>query len=243
MPTIAEQLYKAGRLEEAIEALNQELRKNPTDRHQRTFLFELLCFTGQFDRAEKQLELVIEGDQKRQMGALLYKAAIAGERTRLELFEKGLAEDGAGATTANGSSGPMVAGTWNGKPFSSIEDADPRIGPRLEVLAGGNYVWIPVHHVNSVTMEAPKRLRDLLWIPAVIRTARGFKGADLGEVLLPVLSPFSFKHADPDVRLGRKTVYQDEGGLEVPYGQKMMLVDNEEVPLLELRSLEIQQAE
>jgi len=97
-------------------------------------------------------------------------------------------------------------------------------------------------HLATIEMEAPKRLRDLLWIPATIHTGESFQGSDLGEVLLPVLSPFSFKHAENDVRLGRMTVWEESpDGRETPFGQKMLLVDGEEIPLLELRRLEFTQ--
>ena len=52
---IAKQLFAAGKVQEAIAALGAHLRDHPTDSVQRTFLFELLCFAGQYDRAEKQL--------------------------------------------------------------------------------------------------------------------------------------------------------------------------------------------
>lgn len=49
----ARTLYEAGQLEEAIAALGADLRGDPTDLRRRTFLFELLCFAGEYDRAEK----------------------------------------------------------------------------------------------------------------------------------------------------------------------------------------------
>jgi len=62
---------------------------------------------------------------------------------------------------------------------------------------------------------------------------------ELGEVLLPVLSPFSWKHADDAVRLGRSTVWENnESGEAIPFGQKMYLADDEELPILELRTLQ-----
>jgi type VI secretion system protein ImpE len=47
----AAELYREGRLDEAIEALGQALRDSPEDTRRRTFLFELLCFAGNYDRA------------------------------------------------------------------------------------------------------------------------------------------------------------------------------------------------
>ncbi len=215
-----------------MQALSAELRDHPDDVRRRTFLFELLCFAGAHDRAEKHLQILSEGGKDAQLGALLYHAALNADRTRIEMFQKREYPKTDAATAP-------LSGTLNGKPFSSFADADPRIGARLEIYAAGDYMWLPLEHVASIEMEAPKRLRDLLWAPALVRTGPGFKGQDLGEVLLPVLSPLSFRHADDAVRLGRLTVWEEieEGGL-APAGQKMFLVDEEEVPILDVRRIE-----
>jgi type VI secretion system protein ImpE len=230
----ARELYQAGRLGEAIQALNMELRDNPADTKRRTFLFELLCFAGNYDRADKQLEILAQEGANAQLGALLYRGALNAERTRCEVLEKG---DSA-PSQSGVESGP--GGMWNGRPFASVEDADPRIGPRLEIFAAGQYLWVGFEHLASIEMEAPKRLRDLLWIPAVVRTGPSFRGRELGEVLLPVLAPFSFREDDEAIKLGRATDWREtDSGAIVPVGQKMFLVDGEPAPILELRRLEI----
>lgn len=227
----ATELYKAGRLTDAVQALGAELRENPADSKRRTFLFELLSFAGEYDRALKQLDVLAQEGPQAEMGTLVYRGAIQAERQRQELFQsKAFPEPAAGAETA-------AAGTLNGTPFESIEDADPRIGARLEVFAAGNYIWVPLAHVLSIEISPPKQLRDLLWIPAVVRLGPGMKGKDLGHVFLPVLSPFSYKHPDEAVRLGRQTVWVEEDGEAIPYGQKAFLVDGEEFPLLEVREI------
>ena len=118
-----------------------------------------------------------------------------------------------------------------------MEDADPRIGARLEVFAAGAYLWLPFEHIASVRMGAPKLLRDLIWIPAMLQTGPKCKGLDLGEVLLPALTPLVSKHPQNSVRLGRETVWEEADGETVPAGQKMLLVDGEEIPILEVRDL------
>ncbi len=230
----ARQLFDSGHLNEAIEALSAELRDHPSDAQRRSFLFELLCFAGNWERADKQLDVLAGAEKDKRMGALLYRAAINAERTREEMFR--------GKTSAD-QVAPQEAvvlpasGTLNGAEIKSIEDADPRIGARLEVLAGISYMWVPFEHITTIEMQPPKRLRDLLWAPAVVHTGPGFQGSDLGEVLLPVLCPLTASHADDEVRLGRMTVWEND----IPFGQKMLLVGDEEIPLLELRKLEIRQ--
>jgi type VI secretion system protein ImpE len=84
----ARELYQAGRLGEAVQALNAELRDNPGDIKRRTFLFELLCFAGNYDRADKQLEILAQEGSNAQLGALLYLGALNAERARCVLFDK-----------------------------------------------------------------------------------------------------------------------------------------------------------
>jgi type VI secretion system protein ImpE len=230
----AKELFDAGQVREAEKEITTYLRDHPMDVAQRIFLFELLCFSGDYVRAEKQLGVLAQGNTDRELGAVLYYSALHAEKTRHELFDK--QEFPKDQATASG------PGTLNGKPFQSIRDADPDIGARLEVFAAGAYLWIPFEHIATLEMEAPKRLRDTLWTPAIVRTGPSFKGTDLGEVLIPAIYPFSWKNPNEAVWLGRVTDWAgDDEGNEYPSGQKMLLVDGEEIPFLEVRSLQFEQ--
>ncbi|MGH9808409.1 MAG: type VI secretion system accessory protein TagJ, partial [Terriglobia bacterium] len=227
----AKALLQSGKLTEAIEALNVEVRDNPPDVQRRTFLFELLCFAGGYDRAEKQLKILSDAGPEAGMGALLYRGALHAERDRQQMFEKKAFADHAATC------GP-VSGKLNGQAFESLEDADPRIGPRLEIFAAGQYMWLPFEQIASIELPAPAKLRDLIWGSGIVKTGAKFKGLELGEVLLPVLSPLTWKHPNDEVRLGRITEWEElEDGGQAPIGQKMLLVDGEEIPILEVRTL------
>ena len=172
------------------------------------------------------------------MGALVYRGALAAERTRHEMFEKREYPKSAGDAVAQ-----PVRGTVNGKAFHSFTDSDDRIGANLEVFVAGRYLWIPFSLLASIQIQPPKRLRDLLWTPATVHTSEAFQGHELGEVLLPALNPFSWRSADQAVRLGRATSWEvDESGEAFPRGQKVFLMDEEEWPLLELREIEFLRA-
>ena len=231
----ARALFQAGKLNEAVQALGVEVRDNPTDVQRRTFLFELLCFQGEYDRAEKHLHVLADATPDAKMGAVLYFSALHAERLRRETFQK--KDFPSVAATPNDR-----PGTLNGKVFESFEDADPRVGARLEVFAAGAYLWLPLAHVESIETEAPKRLRDLLWLPALVRTGPAFKGTELGEVLLPVLAPDSFRRSDDSIRLGRATEWVEVDGQAVPFGQRVFDIDGEEIPLLEIRKVEFMAA-
>jgi len=231
----ARELFQAGKLNEAVQALGAEVRDNPTDVRRRTFLFELLCFQGEYDRAEKHLNILADATPDARMGAVLYFSSLHAERVRNDVFQK---KDYPAIPALENPRG----GTLNGQPFETFEDADPRVGARLELFAAGAYLWIPLAHVESIEMEAPKRLRDLLWIPALVRTGPAFKGTELGEVLLPVLAYGSSQRPDDAIRLGRATEWAEVDGQAVPFGQKVFDVDGEEMPILEIRKMEFQAA-
>lgn len=221
-------LLDEGKLDTAIEQVTGELRARPDDLQLRTSLFELLCFAGRWDRAEKQLD-VLGSSEERRTGALLYLGAITAERAREDTVTRkayGAPPDG------------TTGGSLNGTSFTSISDADPRVGARLEVFMGADCMWVPFASIASVRMESPKRLRDLIWMPAEVRLHGAGNAAAQPQVLLPALAVFSWRHADPQVRLGRMTVWEEVNGEEIPRGQKMLLVDGEEISLLEIRSLE-----
>lgn len=238
MPTVpisASELFKAGKVRDSIEALTAYVRDHPSDVAQRTFLFELLCFAGEFARAERQLAVLADGSPERETGAVVYYAALHAEKTRHDVFSKREFPQGVA---------PCPTGELNGKPFTDLRDADPAIGARLEVFAAGSCVWLPFEHVASIQMDRPQRLRDTLWAPAIVQAAPSFRGMDLGEVLIPAIYPFSWDQPDEQVWLGRVTEwFAEEDGRESPAGQKMLLVDGEEFPFLELRSLTFHHAD
>jgi type VI secretion system protein ImpE len=223
-------LYREGKLREAIKTLGEELRSNPLDAKRRTFLFELLLFAGEYNRAEKQLDLLAGASADAAAGTLLYRSALHAERTRQAMFTN--------HETPPSKDEPVHGGSWNGKPFSELSDSDPRIGANLEVFIAGSYTWIPIHYLRRLEIEPPTNLRDLVWARARVDTSSDFRLQELGEVLLPVICPLSSKHADESVHLGRESAWeQDDVHGEIPYGAKLVLIDGVEVPLLELRTV------
>jgi type VI secretion system protein ImpE len=223
--------FHAGRLAEAIAELGTELRKQPASVKLRTFLFELLCFSGDFDRAEKQLDVLAEQDEKAQMGAVLYQSLLRAHRQREAVFT-------AGIEPADEQEYPIPV-RINGKDYPGCEDEDLRIGSSMEVYVSGKYVEIPYPEIEQVEIEAPVTLRNLFWIPAKIAVKEGSSFAEIGsQVHLPALAPASWKHKDDAVKLGRLSVVEENGsGLPVPYGAKLLLCGEEEIPLLQVREL------
>lgn len=257
------ELLDAGDLAAAVRQSGADVKEAPLDHTKRTFLFELLCCAGDLDRAAKQLDVVGGQNSDREIAVQPYRNVLEGERKRRLLFSEGRVPglpkrvpeytgfhleainrvregDYAAARVLleeSEAARPPVAGTINGERFDDLKDGDDLLGPFLEVITLNNYSWIPWESVRSVSIAAPRHLRDLVWIPARVE----FEFGSLGEAFLPVLYAGSYPHADDRVKLGRLTDWRsDAGGLAIANGQKVLMAGEQDWPLLEVRQLEFE---
>lgn len=257
----AKELLEANHLSAAITALTQDVKKQPTDTRLRTFLFELLCFAGEYERAERQLDVVGHQNESAGIGVEVYRQLLKADKARQRWFAEGLkptllleapswvqhqleagnrlrahqtAEAKALLQQAVSTS-PKLQGIVNGKPFIDFRDSDDRLGPFLEVFLREKYVWLPWEQIKKITIPKPTQLRDLLWTPATIEAGEG----TAGDVFLPVLYAGSHSEEDDQLRLGKITDWRGLGdGLAGGVGQKTFLVDDSEMSILEIREIE-----
>ena len=133
-----------------------------------------------------------------------------------------------------------VPGSIDGQAFEWIADADPRLGPVCEAIIDGRYYWVPVERIRSLALEPPTALRDVVWMPGQLVLANGGEAA----ALLPVRYPGSESDADSQIRLARKTEW-DEVSPETfqGRGQRMFATDAGEYALLNVRRIELRGAE
>ena len=257
----AKELLDAGQLTAAIEQLNKDVKAHPADAQLRTFLFELLSFAGDYQRADRQLEVIGHQSTTAEIGVQIYRHVITAERARQRLFADGLQpnflldpppytrlhleainrlrenrpKEAKTFLEESLNTRPSVAGRLNGQPFSELQDSDEILAPFLEMVIQDRYTWVPFAQIKRITITPPKRLRDLLWTQATIETAIG----PAGEVFIPVLYAGSSAHANEQIRLGRMTDWQPLGeGLTRGVGQRLLLVDDQEHAILEVRELE-----
>ena len=82
----ADELLREGKLDEALAALQQEVRAKPADAKLRIFLFQLLAVQGQWERALTQLNVSGEIDAGALAMVQTYREAIRCELLRAEIF-------------------------------------------------------------------------------------------------------------------------------------------------------------
>ncbi len=262
---LAEDCLKAGDIEHSLRQLRDEVRKRPADAKIRVFLFQLLVILGRWDSALNQLSVIGELDAGALAMVHTYRDAVRCEVLREKVFagqssplvfgdpqrwvalmiealrleaqhayaEARLLRDEAFAAAT------ATAGHLNAEPFEWIADADPRLGPILEVVLEARYCWVPWMHVSALRLSGPEDLRDLVWMPGEFTWSNG--GTAVG--LVPTRYVGSALAADDRIRLARRTEWQEPSpGSYHGLGQRMFATDRGEYPLLEVRQVELMQS-
>lgn len=255
-------VLRNGTLLQALEQLQQQVRKQPADPKHRIFLFQIYCVLGDWQKALNQLNVLRELDAETLPMAQTYQEAIQCEALRRQVFagertplffgdpETWLAlmlealkltaqneHDKAGDLRIQAlDQAPTTSGHLDDKAFSWLMDADLRLGPILEAIFNGRYYWIPLHRIRVIELEPPTDLRDLVWLPASFTWANG--GQTMG--LIPVRYPGSEQSTDDLIRMARKTDWQTlSDTTQLGLGQRLLATDVEDYALLDIRRIEL----
>lgn len=251
----------AGKLTQALQLATDAARAAPDDAGARFVLAELLCFQGDFERADNLLDAASTLDPTAGMAVAQFRQIIRGEVARQDCFAAGrppqlvvdatpeLRERLAALVALRGAEGAAAqaaleraeglrqrrSGSCNGTPFDDFRDADDLVAAVLEVLTGdGRYFWVPFELVRSIEFEKPRRARDLLFRQAHLEADGGLAG----EVFIPALYAGTCSSEREDLRLGRATDWS--GPQEGPVrgiGQRIFLAGEEAPGLLDITEL------
>lgn len=256
----AQELFKQGELTAAISQVISEVKARPTDTSARTFLFELLCCAGEFDRAEKQLDVVATQSVQTELGVLAYRNCLKAERERRLLWSQGtqphflmeppayidLHLEAISAVRAGNLSEaralldqaedqrPALPGDCDGVAFYDWRDVDDFVAPVLEAVVKDQYVWIPYEQIRSIEIGKPEHLRDLLYTPARIETTDNTHG----QFFILSLYAGTSEATNDFVRLARRTeaqAYNDE--LARSAGARELMVGDEDKLIYEVQSV------
>ncbi|KAA5604540.1 tetratricopeptide repeat protein [Roseospira marina] len=261
----ATDLFQSGDLDGAIAALTAVVKSSPTDVQARARLAEMLCFTGEIDRADKMMEVVGKQDTDHAVGIALFRRVMRGAIQREQVFREGRAPEFIGepnaclqahlraltALRADDMAGvraaleeaeevrPSVIGTAGETPFTDLRDLDDLTANVLEVIAAsGTYYWVSFDRLVSLDFHAPERPRDLIWRRASIEIAEGPEG----EVFIPALyMPPPGVETRSDHKLGRVTEWigDEDAGPILGLGQRCWLVGETDHPIMDLGTLSL----
>jgi type VI secretion system protein ImpE len=261
----SKELIKANRLSAARKQLSTEVKASPADSRKRTLLFQVLSFFGEWDKAERHLDILAMQNVRAEIGVQVYKNLLSAERQRAEVikgarhpsfmtpeppfleqyfvaWEKlraGKTDEAAGLYEQAAAQLPMISGVMNGKDFRGCRDVDDFLSGFLEVFIHEQYLWIPFSSLRELAITRPKTLLDLLWAPASLTTWEGLTTS----CYLPVIYPDPSSHRDDLTRLGKMTCWEDlGGGFCKGMGQHVFLLGEGEVALLEIRDIQFKPA-
>jgi len=262
----AKTLLDNGDLNGAIEAALNLVKAKPTDIKARTFLFELSCFSGDWERAEKQLDVIGQQDINAMIGSEIFKQNFGAERDRISAFTEGLIpecllqppnyvegmleamtylreKDLAKARETLDKveeTRPVFACKINGEESSDFRDYNDFTSCVFEAIVKGSYTWLPFEQIESVKFEPAVSLRDVYWRQAEVEMINGTQG----EMFLPALYAESFKSENNDIRLGKVTDWRDLGE-EMFTGEGLRLFQYEGgyLPMTDLKTIEFSHEE
>jgi type VI secretion system protein ImpE len=264
MPEDVRALLHQNRLDDAIAAQIEVVRARPAEADARALLAEFLCLAGQWERADKQLDLIGTQQPGLAVGVALFRQLIRGAIAREEVFLKGAvpemiggateplqatlaalldlrdgSEEAASATlrAAEERRAPL-SGSCDGKPFDDIRDGDDLTACLLEVISStGKYFWVPWERVADLELEKPRSVRERIWRQASLSVRDGPDGIVYIPALYPVLPN---RTLSVEARLGRLTDWIElGGGAMVGIGVRTLLIGEHGLTLDEITSLSV----
>ncbi len=262
----AKELFEAGQLSAAIQAITEEVRKKPMDVDQRGFLCELLMIAREWDRADKQLDFIGHQNPDAMMTVAMWRQLIRASKAREQFYSEGripevleepddliqtylkaslLMREGEKAEAftlleAAESQRPKLKGMLNGVSFDDFRDLDDANPGVLELLTStGKYYWVPYNRVVSLEFHAPESSVDLVLRRASLQTNQD--GPE-GDVYIPAIYPTLLDEDRDRLLLGRSTdwlglVSEPVSGV----GLRMFYVNDEAISIMELKDLEFTQ--
>lgn len=248
-------------LAQMIEETESAIRAKPTDTEPRWLLFQLLCLTGTWDRAQNLLPTATGSVAPGKIGATavakLYQRLIEAEKHRTAVFAglrapeflshppewtlaliEALAFESIGDQTKADQqrevgleAAPTVTGQTPQGRFDWLADADSRLGPVFEVIQSGVYYWVPLNEISSLFHPEPARIIDLVWSPVSLALTNG-------QVLqghVPARYPGA-EVASDSIRLGHQTQWREQGRTGTfGSGQKMWMHNAGEWAMRDIR--------
>lgn len=256
------ELFREAKLAEAIEACAKEVQKNPGKPDARDLLCQLYCFTGEYERADKQLEVLGTQFADRGPAIALIRHLIRAAESRRQFYEQGrlpefLVEpaeyvrkhveasicireaqqrEAAGLLDQADQARPRMCGRANGTAFQDLRDADDLTSSFFEAMTTtGKYYWIPFEQVARITLHPTESPLDVLWRRCTIEV----RGSTNGIMYLPQLYVDSSRSQDESIRVGKSTEWLGEEGEPVRgIGHRILMIDGEARPLVNIDLLE-----
>jgi type VI secretion system protein ImpE len=255
------ELFRAGKLREAVAACIQQVQNQPTKPDARDLLAQLLCFLGDWERADKHLDVLSTQFPDRGVAVATIRQLIRAAGARQQFFEEGRlpefvtsppeylqrhleasiclrggdAAEAARLLAQAEEARPRRSGRCGDAAFSDLRDADDLTSSFFEAFtSNGKYYWLPFERVRRITLFRVESPLDVLWRRCQIEVQDGPNGV----VYLPQLYVDSAKAEDELLRVGQSTEWRGADGEPVRgVGHRILWIDNDVRPLVNIDSI------
>ncbi|WP_028773301.1 type VI secretion system accessory protein TagJ [Shewanella waksmanii] len=255
---IVKQMIQEAKLTQAIEYIEQLLRDDPLNPDLKSTLIELLCISGEYERADKQLNLIVQKHPDFLIGASnlrqLLRAAqsrqdsLTGQsvpklfsevdghseafmKLRVEL-NQGQPEQVSQGAIALEQARPAIAININDQPNQEVRDLDDTLGGFVEIFGtDGHYYIAQLSEIDYIHFKPVSSLVEQVWR----RVDIAIKNGPCGEAHIPVV--YATSETDSQ-KLGRETDWHESAtDVMTGRGMKMWFVDNAALPLSAISKL------
>jgi type VI secretion system protein ImpE len=243
----------------AVNLALETVKSAPKNTDARRLLIDLLILNGDFERADKQADILSNTAGELTLGMALLRGRLRAAKAREAWFKDGavpafpgeptprdqvamllgiaLREGDASnirealeaLTSISQTSGLSI----NSNSVSEFRDVDDRLPHALEVLCSdGSYMWVDFNRIETIKFSPVASVRDLVWRPAKLRLDDG------SETEVVVCATYFSNDQSDEEKLARATNWQElAGGAVVGVGQKAYLTDEDAIYSLDVNLL------
>ena len=253
------EMLQAGKLTDAIQYLETQLKDDPMNVDFRSSLIELLCIKGDLERADKQLNLMVQKHPDFVIGATNLRQLIRAEQARKD-FANGLSVpelfNGTNSHSEallklsvelhNGDAAsmkmtaekleenrPELTIKLNENMVSEMRDLDDTLGGFIEIFGtDGKFYLAELSQIDFISFKPAASIIEQVWR----RVDLSIKDGPSGEAHIPLVYAKSETDAE---KLGRETDWKEfTTDFMIGLGQKMWFVDDAAVPFSDFTRLE-----
>jgi type VI secretion system protein ImpE len=258
-------LFKKGRLSDAILSATDNVKSNQSDIVLRSRLVEYLCLSSQFDRADRQLEAIASLDPKTTIRVMELRQLIRASQARGEMwtsgrlpeftttppehidcrlralvcFREGNHAEGADLLLKAEECRPSLSGQMGDTKFDEFRDLDDFYGGVLEVMTStGKYFWVPMEHIIEANFTSPTRPIDAAWCEVDLTLREGPSGVVYVPAIYPQINGNSNSEA---LIVGRETEWiESSSGIIRGQGLRSFIIGEQSLSIHELNNLQFE---
>ncbi|ALQ09908.1 MULTISPECIES: type VI secretion system accessory protein TagJ [Pseudoalteromonas] len=250
-------LIREGKLTDALSCCATELQDEPLNFDIRSIYAELLCINGELEKADKQLDFMVQKNPEFAVGAVNLRHLIRAQQSRVDFYQGNgipklfhdadeldtlflkmhvaLLENEVNEAAELALKMEALRATISQDDSTGIRDLDDTLGPYLEVLGtNGEFYLANFNEIETLRVQPNESLLESIWLRVEIT----IKDGPSGTAHLPLV----YANSNSDIeKLGQVSDWEElKDEFIIGKGMKMLFVNDEAItiPNLKINALE-----